>query len=134
MMDLASSQQDRQRTSRRTRRGNRAFIVETLVLFVFLIVSFTVIVQLYVASAGLAQQSLELERAATAAANVAERFSADPTSGKLDVSEDKLTVTCEVTPEATPTGTLYRAHIVATASGTQVYTLDTARYVSGVSQ
>lgn len=133
-MSLYSTRQDELRTSRRGRHGNRAFIVETLVLFVFLIVSFTVIVQLYVASAGLAQQSLDLERAATAAANVAERFSADPTSTNLDVSEEKLTVTCEVTPQPNATGTLYRAHITATASGSEVYVLDTARYVSGVSR
>lgn len=133
-MSFASTRQDETRTSRRGRHGNRAFIVETLVLFVFLIVSFTVIVQLYVASAGLAQQSLELERAATAAANVAERFSADPLATNLDVSDDKLAVTCEVTPESMTGGTLYRAHITATVDDVEVYALDTARYVSGVSR
>lgn len=118
---------------RRTRRGNRAFIVETLVLFVFLIVSFAVIVQLYVSSAVMAQQSLDLEQAVTCAGNVAERFSANPQASNLNLDTDKVSVTCEVTPESMAGGTLYRAHIVASVAGDEVYALDTTRYVSGVS-
>lgn len=125
---------ERPQGPRRSRRGNRAFIIETLVLFVFLIVSFAVIVRLYVGSAIVAQNGLDLERAVACAGNVAERFSADPLATNLDVSDDKLTVTCEVTPESMTGGTLYRAHITATVDDVEVYTLDTARYVSGVSR
>lgn len=121
------------RAPRRSRRGNRAFIIETLVLFVFLIVSFAVIVRLYVGSAIVAQNSLDLERAVASAGNIAERFSADPLATNLDITNDKLAVTCEVTPESMTGGTLYRAHITATVDDVEVYTLDTARYVSGVS-
>ena len=64
------------RAPRRSRRGNRAFIIETLVLFVFLIVSFAVIVRLYVGSAIVAQNSLDLERAVASAGNIAERCDA----------------------------------------------------------
>ena len=121
---------ERPQGPRRSRRGNRAFIIET----VFLIVSFAVIVRLYVGSAIVAQNGLDLERAVACAGNVAERFSADPLATNLDVSDDKLAVTCEVTPESMTGGTLYRAHITATVDDVEVYTLDTARYVSGVSR
>ena len=117
------------RAPRRSRRGNRAFIIETLVLFVFL----AVIVRLYVGSAIVAQNSLDLERAVASAGNIAERFSADPLATNLDITNDKLAVTCEVTPESMTGGTLYRAHITATVDDVEVYTLDTTRYVSGVS-
>ena len=118
---------ERPQAPRRSRRGNRAFIIETLVLFVFLIV------RLYVGAAIVAQNGLDLERAVACAGNVAERFSADPLATNLDVSDDKLAVTCEVTPESMTGGTLYRAHITATVDDVEVYTLATARYVSGVS-
>ena len=118
---------ERPQAPRRSRRGNRAFIIETLVLFVFLIVSFAVIVRLYVGSAIVAQNGLDLERAVACAGNVAERFSADPLATNLDVS-------CEVPPESMTGGTLYRAHITATVDDVEVYALDTARYVSGVSR
>lgn len=77
---------ERPQAPRRSRRGNRAFIIETLVLFVFLIVSFAVIVRLYVGSAIVAQNGLDLERAVACAGNVAERFSADPLATNLDTA------------------------------------------------
>lgn len=117
---------------RRTRRGNRAFIVEALVLFVFLVATLAIVSQLFFASASQAQRSLELERAVTIAANAAERFSANPASPDLDTGSDGLSVRCAITPQFLTGGTLYKATIIVSNEVEDIYTLDTARYVSEV--
>lgn len=118
----------------RTHRGNRAFIVEALVLFVFLVATLAIVSQLFFASASQAQKSLELERAVTIAANAAERFSANPASPDLDTSQDGLALRCEISPQFMPAGILYEATIIVSNDVEDIYTLETARYVSGVAR
>lgn len=132
-MDMHATHTNGHRTPRRTRQGSRAFIVEALVLFVFLVIALAVVSQLFFASANQAQKSLELERAITVAANAAERFSANPASTEIsEAGQDGLSVRCAITPQFTAAGTLYKATIIVSNEYEDIYTLTTARYVSEV--
>ena len=132
-MSTRAAHTNEPRAPRRTRRGSRAFIVEALVLFVFLVITLAIVSQLFFASANQAQKSLELERAITVAANAAERFSANPTSAEIsEAGQDGLTVRCTITPQFTTSGTLYEATITVSNEYEDIYTLTTARYVSEV--
>lgn len=131
-MSMATQTNDA-RQQRTGRRGNRAFIVEALVLFVFLVATLAIVTQLFFASANRAQRSLELERAVTIAANTAERFSANPLSRELDGSYDGLEASCRVTPQRMAAGTLYHALVTVRSGDEEVYRLETSRYVSEVS-
>lgn len=132
-MGMHSTSMGQRHGLRRTRKGSRAFIVEALILFVFLVATLAIVSQLFFASASQAQKSLELERAVTVAANTAERFSANPASTELDGTADGLSVRCAITPQFTSTGTLYKATIIVSNEVEDIYTLTTARYVSEVS-
>lgn len=111
-----------------------AFIVEALVLMVFLIASVTVTVQVMSASHEHGAQAAELSAAIVLASNDAEAFAADPLSGDVATTEDGYTLTRTVDRETTEAGTLYRAHIVVSYGDEPVYELDTARYVSNTAK
>lgn len=116
-----------------SRRTGRAFIIEALILFAFLIASLAVITQVFVASVSESAYSRDLEHAITIASNTAERFSANPLSDELNYSQDGLTVTCEVDSQPTGAGTLYIAHIIVYNDRGAFFDVDTTRYVNGVS-
>lgn len=116
-----------------SRRTGRAFIIEVLFLFAFLICSLTVITQLFVGSVNEAAQARDLERAINIASNTAERFAANPHSNELNYSQDGLTVVCDVDAQPSGAGTLYVATITIFNDGGAFYSIDTARYESGVS-
>lgn len=110
-----------------------AFIVEALVLLAFFLGSIAVLMQLFGSSSVMGVESRELTRAVVLASNSAERFAADPaTAGNLTETEDGYAIACTVEPEDTSAGTLYRATIVVSKAGDEVYRLETARYESGV--
>lgn len=118
--------------AKRTRKSGRAFIIESLVMFVFLVATLAIVTQLFIASANKSVQGQDLERSSLLAANVAERFSADPLSNNLNLSQDGLFVTCAVTPQPLSSGTLYKAVITVSDGYDDIYTIETARYVSVV--
>lgn len=121
-----------QHPDKRERRSwhGAAFIVEALVLMVFLIASVTVTVQVMSASHEHGAKAAELSTAIVLASNAAEAFAADPASGDLTVTQDDYTLTRSVEREAQDAGTLYRAHIAVAHGSETIYELDTARYVS----
>lgn len=129
---MASSEAQITRPTHKRAHGSMAFIVESLILLVFLVSSLAIVSQLLLASADKAVTSLHLENAVTLATNTAERFSADPSSSQLDATQDGLVATCEVTPQATDMGTLYTALITVSDDNGEVYSITTSRYVSGV--
>lgn len=129
---MAMAQTDNDKRVRRTNKGGRAFIVESLVMFVFLVAMLAVVTQLFIASAHRSVQGQNLERSVLLASNVAERFSADPLSNNLFLEQDGLIVTCVVTPQTMTSGTLYNAVITVTDGYDDIYVLETARYVSVV--
>lgn len=111
-----------------------AYLIEALFLLTILATAIAVFMSLFSLAAKRGNESAELGAATYAAANVAERFCADPTSAQAEYDEDGYRVTCDVVPEATDAGTLYRATVtVWSATGDPIYDLSTARYVSEVS-
>ena len=110
-----------------------AFIVEALVLLAFLVAALAIFMSLFGSAHAIGAQSRDLEQAVLAAADVAERFAADPESvPDTTVSGDCLVI-CVVEEESTGAGTLYRADIDVVSQGETIYELETARYVSEVS-
>ena len=111
-----------------------AFIVEAMLLLVFLIGSVAVFTQLFAASIERSTRSENLAGAVAAAENVAERFAVDPTGTVGTTTVGNLTVTCESKGEDMAGGTLYHATITVLSddSDEPVYTLNTASYESEV--
>ena len=107
-----------------------AFVMESLVLLFFLVVSLTIFIALFSISYQMGEQNERLLNAVTLATNTAEDFAADPvnTQGVLDAGD--YHVYCVVTPEETDAGTLYRAQITVNAAGGQIYSLETSAYKS----
>lgn len=128
------------RVSQSTWHGT-AFIIEALILLAFLAGCIAVFMQLFAHSHAMGSESAQLSQAVVMASNVAERFESDPTSiSSGEVSTDDLglsdvegfTVNCEITPETTGAGTIYNANIVVSKDGSEVYSIQTAKYESGV--
>lgn len=121
-------------TSTRPGWASGAFIVESLLLLVFLVGSLAIFTQMFAASAEQASQGGTLSAAVAAAGNTAERFAADPESITTEAHEGDLRVVSNVTQEPRDGGVLYRATIsVFDANNAEpVYTVTTSRYVSEV--
>lgn len=111
-----------------------AVVVESIVLLVFLIVSLTVILQLFGAATAQTREGERLALAVSAATSTAERFASDPTAADGISTQGELTVSCQVSDEQTAAGTLYHATITVYDPNFEkpVYELVTARYVSEV--
>lgn len=134
-----------------------AFVVEALVLLVFLAMSLAVLVSLVESVHARGAAADELSAAAIIASNDAEAFAADPStlgrtaqyqfSGKKlielnseeassddpnaqDESEQTYELVRVIQQSSQPAGTLFEAHITVTRNGRIVYELDTSRYVS----
>lgn len=122
-----------------------AFSLEALLLLFFLVVSVTVLVQLFSTTYLRGQQAAALTPAITLASNEAEIFATEwrPSNNTeffalrdgalVAVSENEpheYVVTRLVDSEKTQAGTLYRATIEVARKDSIVYSLDTARYTS----
>lgn len=121
-----------------------AFIVEALLLLVFLVASLAIFTQLFAAAAQKSAESDQLSRAVSVASNVAEQFAADPDSVSTVDEIDDLIVVCDTSDEALDSGTLHHATITvyergtaasanSVSTGEPLYTIETANYESGVS-
>ena len=121
-------------TSARPGWASAAFIVESLLLLVFLVGSLAVFTQLFAVAAQQSAEGSALSMSVELASSAAERFAADPTSVAPETQEGDLRVVSDVTSEKRPGGTLYRATIsVFSVDGADpIYTVATSRYVSGV--
>ncbi|WP_270295274.1 hypothetical protein [Eggerthella sinensis] len=128
-----------------------AFIVESLVLLVFLMASLAVLMQVMGNAHERGIEADKLSNAIILASNDAEAFSADPTAGDRSVlfslvdgelieltgatddaaSTDRYQVERTVQQHAEKAGTLYEAHIEVSSGGNAVYEVNTSRYVSG---
>lgn len=127
--------------------GGSAFILESLLLVVFFIASFAIILQLLSTSYAKGEQAEEMTNAVMLASNDAELFSQEPyapvepkhyilnKSGEISegASYDSsivYTVKRDVTSEKTTAGTLFNARITVDYGSKEVYSLNTAKYVS----
>ena len=111
-----------------------AFIVESMLLLVFLVGSLAVLTQLFSAALNRSVESRSLDAATIAATSIAEHFAADPTGVQETTQLGDLYVRCDVEEEPRMGGVLYNAEISVfdVSSGATIYTLHTSRYESGV--
>lgn len=115
-----------------------AFIVESMLLLVFVAASLAVLVQLFVGSATQAQRGEDLSRAVAVAGSVAEQFAHAPEGFTGPGEVDGLRVRCDVVDEQQPHGVLYRAVVDVYGPGAAqdgdepIYSIETSRYVSEV--
>lgn len=120
-----------------------AFVVEALVLLVFLAFALAVFMQLFGSAHARGVEERQLTQAVLLASNAAEEFAAAPQAGSTTSTfdgsgaepastsaEGVYRVTSDVKPERTEGGTLYRADIVVVCDDETVYRLETSRYVS----
>lgn len=101
-----------------------AFIVEALVLLVFLTASLAVMFSLFVQAYLLGTQSKSESTAIQLGSNVAEIFAADPTVVEEFLVNGDYAVRCSVQTSAETAGTLYYADIVVCSMddlGQEVY-------------
>ena len=108
----------RTQTSERSSWQGTAFIVEALLLLVFLIASSAVFVQMFALASQQGAESVQLARAVAAASDVAERFAANPASVKDAQVVDDLLVTCSDEETTHERGTLHTATIAVYAQDT----------------
>lgn len=124
--------------SRRRNNGSRpmwpgvAFIVEALLMLLFLTACLAVFMRVLGDSQVTGTQSLQLETAIVLAQDAAEDFSADPAAnqGVSMQEQDGYVVTTVNTPQEMEAGTLYRAVIVVNLNDQEIYRMGTASYVS----
>lgn len=130
----------------RTRWSGAAFLVEAMLLLVFIMASLAVFTQLFSTSAERAIESRELTDAVAAASATAERFCANPLGVESELQVGDLRVICQVTPERRTGGIIYYATISVygdagesaskpaepQAAPMPLYTVQTAKYESGV--
>ena len=101
----------RSSVSFRSRWSGAAFLVEAMLLLVFMAVSLVVLTQMFAASAERAAQSGQLAQAVAAASNAAEGFSAHPHEGVREYVDAGMIVVVESESDQREGGTLYRANI-----------------------
>lgn len=120
-------------------RSGIAFIVEMLVLLVFISACLAVLVEAFAISHQAGIENSNTVRSVHLASDVAEDFAADPLAVPEVQMNDDLIVVTEVSQQDEPAGTLYHANIqVFVADGESsidqtepIYELETARYVKG---
>lgn len=121
--------------------SSAAFLVESMLLLVFLAVTLAVFVQTFGLSLARADEGEDLSRAVAVASSAAERFEADPAHMDRTFEADGMHVVCDVREEPYARGTLFRATIevfdvedAASERGSlqPVYSVSAARYVGEV--
>lgn len=110
-MAFGSAAEERRPTRQKAAWPGIAFIVEALLLLVFLAVCLAGFMRLFGESHRMAAESQQLEQALLLAQNRAEQFAADPAAAEGESVQGNLAVTCVVTPQETEGGTLYQAEI-----------------------
>lgn len=137
---------DRQRQRSRGLQANRAFVVESLLLLLFLSLGLALILRVFSVSDISARQAHAKNASLHLASNAAEIFAADPLSQpettffdasgaavEQDSAEAAFQVDVDITPRDAEAGTLYDAAITVAPlniPNAEPYTLETTRYVS----
>lgn len=112
-----------------------AFIVESILLLVFLVGSLAVLTQVFSASLTRSVESRTLDAATIAATSIAEHFAADPTDVQEETQLGDLVIVCDVIEEGRSAGTMYHADIrvyeAEARDGEAVYSISTSCYRGG---
>lgn len=128
---------------RRTWHG-RAFILEILVIMLFIIVSIAVLAQIFALAKQENDDATSLSYAVIIAANEAEFFASNPTDNSvrnyqitneaLETTEspaaDSFSVLKNTNSVRTPAGTLYETNLEVVRHNQIIYSIASARYVS----
>lgn len=111
-----------------------AFIVESMLLLLFLAGSLAILTRIFSSSLNESVESRSLDAATIAATSIAEHFAANPNDVREETVLGDLKIVCNVTEEPHTAGVLYRANIVVydMLEGKSIYEISTARYESGV--
>lgn len=135
--------------SRQTRWPGVAFLVEAMVITLFITFAIAVFTQVFMASVERAQQAEQLSSAVALASGAAERFVADPHAVPDSLTADGLHAVCKVTSAPRDGGVMHyltvQVYSVRDGSGgapgvdgagwlvdgLPVYTLGTSAYESG---
>lgn len=104
-------------TSKAPRWASRALIIEALVLMAVLSCCIAIVAQGLSVAAATALDAQQLTRASAYAADMAERFSADPSQVPLEETSGDLQVVVARTSETSAAGTLWRATIQVYPAG-----------------
>lgn len=129
-----------EREGRKASWHGKAFLVEALVLLVFLVASLSILVGLFVQARTEGAAGERLSRAVQLAQNTAEAFAADPAAAQdLVMEDDGLVATVQAEGEPHESGWLLNATVTvvdrdgssAFGPGEEAYRLETARYVPG---
>ena len=128
------------RQARKASWHGKAFLVEALVLLVFLVASLSILVALFVQARTEADEGERLSQAVQLAQNAAEELAADPVGSQgLAIEDGGLVAPVQVGEEAHESGSLLNATVTVVdeegggsiEAGEEIYRLDTARYVPG---
>lgn len=106
------------------------FVVEAMLLFMCLMVVIAVSISVIAFAASMGAHSAHKEAGVIMATNIAEQFSADPSSLQERYVDGDYTATCTLELSMDEAGTLYDATIVVDWRDEEIYTLRTAEYVS----
>lgn len=131
MIDRAFENRMRRRSAAgRSAWPGAAFIMEALILLLFLAACLAIFMELFGTANERGVQNVRYEQAVILAANEAERFAADPAAlaEGAAAEADGLQVSVTVTPEPTAAGVLYRADIAVADESGELYRLQTACY------
>ena len=115
-----------------------AFIVESILLLVFLVAALAALTLTFSNALNRSVESRTLDASVIAASSIAEHFAANPTDVQEETLLGDLRIVCTVTDEAREGGVLHHAHIdvfdIRAAKGSDpTYSLDTSRYEGGAS-
>lgn len=122
-----------QRASARASWTGVAFIVEAMLLLLFLVASLALFTSLFASAVQRGAESRDLTTAVAVATDTAERFAADPSSIPERMEKSGMMVVCEVDDEERGAGVLHNAVITVYGPDAEaVYSLKTACYESGV--
>ena len=110
-----------------------AFIVESILLLVFLVASLAVLTKVFTASLTRSVESRTLDAATIAATSIAEHFTAEPTDVPEKTQLGDLLIVCDVSDEPREAGVMHYAviNVYDTGSngeGEPVYSLSTSCY------
>ena len=148
--DSISEQNARRDVYEKSTWHGMAFKLEALLLLLFLVIAVVILTSVFSSSYIKGSQANELSQAlslaTSGATNGAETFAADPTAAVSETTyyaekdsaitaadegdSDAYAVTRTTTAEKTTGGTLYQATISVNHHDREVYSLNTARYVS----
>lgn len=120
----------RYRRSDRSTWPGMAFILESLLLLLFVSASLAVLMSLFVQANLLGEENAQRSEAIIVATNVAEAFAQDPVSVESAFEQDGYQVTCQMEPRTSDAGTLTLAHIAVAFEDNVLYELTTAAYES----